>query len=102
MFTVIVRPILDALGNDGWFYREPLSVGIRYGKQPLGINTLEGLMKEMCQKAGLMCNYTNHSGKRTCATRMDLMSSPLWTGLATGPPQSEGINPKQMKWNKKF
>ena len=27
-------------------------------------------MKEMCQKAGLVGNYTNHSGKRTCATSL--------------------------------
>ncbi|CAG2232164.1 unnamed protein product [Mytilus edulis] len=61
------------LGNDGCFYRKPLAlVGntIRYGKQPLGVNKLEGLMKEMCQKAGLTGNYTNHSGKRTCATAL--------------------------------
>ena len=87
---------MNALGNDGWFYRKPLSAGIRYGKLPLGVNKLEGLMKEMCQKAGLVGNYTNHFGKRTCA------SSLYKAGLATGPPHSEGINPKQMKWNKEF
>ena len=27
-------------------------------------------MKEMCQKAGLVGSYTNHSGKRTCATSL--------------------------------
>lgn len=64
------KAYLDALGNDGWFYRKPLSVGIRYGKLPLGINKLEGLMKEMCQKAGLVGNDINHSGKRSCATSL--------------------------------
>lgn len=64
------KAYLDALGNDGWLYRKPLSVGIRYGKLPLGINKLEGLMKKMYQKAGLVGNYTNHSSKRTCATSL--------------------------------
>lgn len=27
-------------------------------------------MKEMCQKAGHTGNFTNHSGKVTCATRL--------------------------------
>lgn len=69
----IFETYLNILGNDGCFYRKPLAlVGntIRYGKQPLGVNKLEGLMKEMCQKAGLTGNYTNHSGKRTCATAL--------------------------------
>ena len=43
---------------------------IRYGKLPLGVNRLDGLMKEMCGKAGLVGNFTNHSGKRTCATSL--------------------------------
>lgn len=62
---------LNALGNDGCFYRKPLlGTKIRYGKQMLGVNKLEGLMKEICQKASLTGNYTNHSGKRTCATAL--------------------------------
>ena len=62
---------LKALGNDGYFYRKPLQgSAIRYGKQPLGVNKLESLMKEMCTKAGLEGNYSNHSGKRTCATSL--------------------------------
>ena len=64
------KAYFDALGNDGWFYRKSLSVGIRYGKQSLEVNKLEGLMKEMCQKAGLVGNYTNHSVKRTCVTSL--------------------------------
>ncbi|CAC5384606.1 unnamed protein product [Mytilus coruscus] len=61
---------LNALGNDGFFYRKPLTSGIRYGKQPLSVNKLESLMKEMCGKAGLKGNFTNHSGKRSCATSL--------------------------------
>ena len=59
---------LDALGHRGAFYRRPLTVGIRYGEQVLGINKIKGLMKEITGQAGLVGNFTNHSGKRTCAT----------------------------------
>ena len=34
------------------------------------MNTLASLMKEMFAKAGLEGNFTNHSGKRTCATSL--------------------------------
>lgn len=36
--------------------------------QHLGVNKLHGLMREICQKGGLLGNYTNHSGKLTRAT----------------------------------
>ncbi|XP_078330429.1 uncharacterized protein LOC111100766 [Crassostrea virginica] len=61
---------LDALGHRGAFYRRPLAVGIRYGEQVLGINKIKGLMKEITGKAGIVGNFTNHSGKRTCATQL--------------------------------
>ena len=61
---------LDALGHRGAFYRRPLAVGIRYGEQVLGINKIKGLMKEITGKAGLVGNFTNHSGKRTSATQL--------------------------------
>ena len=61
---------LDALGHRGAFYRRPLAVGIRYGEQVLGINKIKELMKEITGKAGLVGNFTNHSGKRTCATQL--------------------------------
>ncbi|KAK3107796.1 hypothetical protein FSP39_022395 [Pinctada imbricata] len=68
------RIYLDALGNEGPFYRRPLagsgSVSVRYGEQVLGINKLKGLMKEITGKAELQGNFTNHSGKRTCATQL--------------------------------
>ncbi|KAK3106549.1 hypothetical protein FSP39_022412, partial [Pinctada imbricata] len=68
------RIYLDALGNEGPFYRRPLaasgSVSVRYGEQVLGINKLKGLMKEITGKAGLQGNFTNHSGRRTCATQL--------------------------------
>ena len=58
---------LDARGHRGAFYQ---SAGIRYGEQVLGINKIKGLMKEITGQAGLVGNFTNHSGKRTCATQL--------------------------------
>lgn len=51
------------------FYRRPIS-GLKFSKQCIGVNKLSTLMKTMCSEAGLKGNYTNHSGKRTCATRL--------------------------------
>ncbi|CAC5358010.1 unnamed protein product [Mytilus coruscus] len=42
----------------------------RYGMQPVGTNILDLFMKEICQKGGIQGNYSNHSGKRTCATQL--------------------------------
>ncbi|XP_060590275.1 uncharacterized protein LOC132745383 [Ruditapes philippinarum] len=65
---------LNVLGNDGDFYRRPLpstqSGTIRYGYQPVGINILNKFMKEIAEKGSLQGSFTNHSGKRTCATTM--------------------------------
>ncbi|CAG2246912.1 unnamed protein product [Mytilus edulis] len=64
---------LKAIGS-GVFYRKPLISDVqdkhRYGKSALGVNKLNGLMREMCEKGGLVGNFTNHSGKRTCATAL--------------------------------
>lgn len=61
---------IDALGRRGAFYRRPLASGIKYSEQVLGINKIKGLMKEITGNAGLVGNFTNHSGKRTCATQL--------------------------------
>ena len=62
---------LLALGNMGPFYRRPLNgAPLRYGQQTIGINKLKSFMKTICAKAGLVGNFTNHSGKRTCATQL--------------------------------
>ncbi|XP_052679523.1 uncharacterized protein LOC128160267 isoform X1 [Crassostrea angulata] len=61
---------IDALGHRGPFYRRPLASGIKYSEQVLGINKIKGLMKEITRNAGLVGNFTNHSGKRTCATQL--------------------------------
>lgn len=42
----------------------------KFSKQNVGFNKLENLMKSMCEKAGLEGNFTNQSGKRTCATSL--------------------------------
>ncbi|VDI48109.1 Hypothetical predicted protein [Mytilus galloprovincialis] len=42
----------------------------RYGKSPLRVNKLHALMRELCHKGGLLGNYMNHSGKRTCAAAL--------------------------------
>ncbi|ESO99880.1 hypothetical protein LOTGIDRAFT_158036 [Lottia gigantea] len=65
----VFKTYLDAI-ESGMFYRKPLQNGIRYGKQPVGINKLGNFINEMCQQAGLVGHYTNHSGKKTCATEM--------------------------------
>ncbi|XP_061180579.1 uncharacterized protein LOC133189188 [Saccostrea echinata] len=67
-------PYLDSLGRQGTFYRRPLpatsEVLIRYGNQVVGINKLKNLMRIICTEGGLQGNYSNHSGKRTCATQL--------------------------------
>ncbi|XP_033754046.1 uncharacterized protein LOC117337262 [Pecten maximus] len=55
----------------GKFYRRALpGTPPRFGNQPVGVNKLRNLMKIICARAGLSGNYTNHSGKRTCATQL--------------------------------
>uniref|UniRef100_K1QWU1 Uncharacterized protein n=1 Tax=Magallana gigas TaxID=29159 RepID=K1QWU1_MAGGI len=62
---------LDALGNEGPFYRRPLAGSPpRSGSQLVGVNKLKSMMKVFCEEAGLKGNLTNHSGKRTCATAL--------------------------------
>lgn len=55
----------------GAFYRRPLNGdSIRHSPPSLGINKLKTLVKTICAKAGLTGNFTNHSGKRPCATQV--------------------------------
>ncbi|CAC5417133.1 unnamed protein product [Mytilus coruscus] len=65
---------LDALANDGNFYRRPFKgipgTPIRYGNQPLGINKLKSFMKVICTKAEWSGYFTNHSCKRMCSTQL--------------------------------
>lgn len=65
------KQYIEALGGRGAFYRRPLhGYPIRYGEQPIGINKLKNFMKIICERGGLKGNYTNHSGKRSCATQL--------------------------------
>lgn len=68
------RIYLDALDGQGPFYRRPLpgtpDRPIRYGTQVVGINKIKTFMKSIAKKGGLQGNYTNHSGKKTCATQL--------------------------------
>ena len=56
----------------GWpFYRR--SSGDhppRYSAHAIGVHKLETTVKRFCTKAGFVGNYTNHSGKVTCATEL--------------------------------
>ncbi|XP_061176185.1 uncharacterized protein LOC133185143 [Saccostrea echinata] len=70
---------LKAIGG-GPFYRRPLpplgDVKIRYSHQNVGINKLKNFMKVIAEKGDLSGNFTNHSGKRTCATQMYIAGVP--------------------------
>jgi len=59
-------------GKSGPFYRRPVknSNPPRFTKQVLGRNTLSTIVKRFCEEAGFQGNYTNHSGKVTCATAL--------------------------------
>ena len=58
------------MNNTGKLYRRPLEgQPICYGTQAIVINKLKTMMKCICDRAGLIGTYSNHSGKRTCATR---------------------------------
>ena len=61
-------PDLQCVGTTGHFYHRPLpGAEVRFSQQPVGVNKLATLNKSMCTKAGLQGNFSNHSGKRTCA-----------------------------------
>ena len=65
----IYSSYLEAIGNTGVFYRRP-SPGKRFSKQPIGVNKLSIIVKSMCKNANIPGYFTNHSGKRTCATAL--------------------------------
>ncbi|XP_048729545.2 uncharacterized protein LOC125646925 [Ostrea edulis] len=61
---------ISMMGN-GPFYRQPLpGPEPRFGVQPMKVNKLGTMVKTMCAEAGFFRNFTNHSGKRTCATTL--------------------------------
>ena len=55
------------------FYLTPLKAPLPscwYISKPVGHNTLSKTVKKLCSKIGAEGNYTNHSLRRTCATRL--------------------------------
>lgn len=53
------------------FYRRPIGVTTsRFSSQVVGGNKLSTLVRTMCKEAGLSGNFSNHSGKKTCATSL--------------------------------
>ena len=67
LFSLYFRLIPET----GPLYRKPIGNNPpKFSKQVIGKNKLGGLVKEMCARAGFTGNYTNHSGKVTCATEL--------------------------------
>lgn len=62
--------LTESSGN-GPFYRRPIGgTTPRFSSQVVGGNKLSTLVKTMCTEADLSGNFSNHSGKRTCATSL--------------------------------
>ena len=58
---------LQAIPQTGFFYRKPIGDHPpRFAKQPVGVHTLQSIVKNF----GFSGQYTNHSGKVTCATEL--------------------------------
>ena len=70
----IIKLYCEYIPTAGSYYRKPLpgspSSPIRYGAQPVGINTLRNCIKNMMQKIGENGYYTGHSVKVTCGTQL--------------------------------
>ena len=62
---------MNLLPPKGAFYWKPLgTTPPRFADQPIGINTLRNTVKKFCKEAGFEGQFTNHSGKVTCATEL--------------------------------
>ena len=62
---------LSLVPKDGPFYRTPIGESsLPYSVQPVAINTLKNIGKNLCAQAGFQGQYSNHSGKVTCATEL--------------------------------
>ncbi|XP_021365175.1 uncharacterized protein LOC110457980 [Mizuhopecten yessoensis] len=44
--------------------------GRKFGTQPIGVNKLNAIVKNMCKEARFEGKFLNHYGKRTCATTL--------------------------------
>lgn len=75
-YVKIVKKYLDCLPEkQGPFYRRPLeaSSGIAYSRQPVGINTLSNMLKNLFQQANIDItnrNISNHGLRATSATEL--------------------------------
>lgn len=66
---------LPSLRKNNCLYLRPLTsvstyCDIWYKDAPVGVNTLQGVVKKLCKEAGLVGHYSNHSLRATAATRM--------------------------------
>ena len=62
---------LEKNGKMGTFYKRPIQgKEIKFSSQVIGVNKLSTIVKTMCAAAGIQGNFSNHSGKRTCATSL--------------------------------
>ena len=61
--------------RDQSFYLQPITNASQsskcwYYRAPLGINKIKTMVKDMCVKAGIIGNFTNHSLHSTGATAL--------------------------------
>ena len=70
-FTTLAKCPLDQ--PDGAFYLKPLvhfTTDVWYSKTAIGHNTLASTVKRLMTAAGIEGHYSNHSLRRTAATRL--------------------------------
>ena len=68
----IFSSYMACIPSKGPFYRRPIKDASppRFSQQVVGKHTLGTIVKRFCAEAGFQGNYTNHSGKVTCATTL--------------------------------
>ena len=50
--------------------RKVPTLSVWYCDQPYGVNKIKSTMKDLCKEAGIEGNFTNHSLRASCASRM--------------------------------
>ena len=69
----IFSTYLSLVPRSGPFYRRAIKGSAappKFSQQVVGKHTLQTIVKRFCAQAGFVGNYTNHSGKVTCATTL--------------------------------
>lgn len=63
---------LSLIPSSGPFYRRPIqnSNPPKFSQQVIGHNKLDNIVHDSCEAASFSGNYTDHSGKVTCATSL--------------------------------